>query len=1090
MTARQQAFGLNVGTLLLTVLIAPLAWTQTAQIGGLISDPTQAAITKAKILVMDEATGVQRTTESDERGLYLVPLLRPGHYRVAVQAPGFGTLVRPNIKLDVGEEVRLDFVLRVGAAEKYITVTGGAPMVNTENAAVGTVVDRQFVENLPLNGRSFQSLLMLAPGVVSSQGVGVQGGGQNVGNFSVNGMRGDSNSFTVDGVSANLGTGNQSSGTSPGLTGAGTTQTMASVDALQELRVQTSNYSAEFGRQSGGQVSIVTRSGTNQYHGGVFEYFRNTIFEANNWFSNANSLPKAPLQQNDFGGTFGGPVWLPGYKGKDKTFFFLSYEGLRLRLPQFATSSVPSACLRGTGPCAAGQAPANALLQPELKAFPLPNGADLLCPAGNSACPVGTPNGLAVFKTTYSNPTTIDAFSARFDHNINSAWNIFGRYNRPPSSSGIRNSMNYAANAVGLQSMVGITIGLTGKLNSNLVNDFRYNYSDIVNASQVHVDSLGGAVFTPSSTFLPREYTNSGTQAAIIMAIPGTPEGTIAWVEQEDGSGGTQTQHNIVDTFSYHLGSHQLKFGGDYRRLTPTTTTVPMISRAIFQNQSQLRTGIAPQFQVFNRYAQSLPVYINYSAFVEDSWRVSRRLTLDLGLRWDVNPAPGSQNGIIPYALDQITNLATTSLDPVGTEDWNTRYFNFGPRLGAAYQLFGGAGHETVLRGGFGVFFDSGNNLGSEGFQTTYFPFSLTRILANVAFPLTATAVAPLPLPNLQNPPIRYGNLWVFDPNLELPYTKQWNVAVQQALGSNQALTLSYVGNSGNKLLKPTALNLTAINPKFSSMILTTNGSTSSYHALQAQFQRRMSHGLQGTLSYTWSHAIDDTSTDFSDGGGSTAAPPINASSSFDLRHVVGGALTYDIPTGTTNPVANAIIGHWSVSSGYHMQTAYPVDIVQTSVTDPLTGLRSVVYPNVNAGVPRYLYGDACAASRAGAKKGQPCPGGFRANPAAFTNITSAQITAGQRGTVQRNSLRGWGTWQADTALQRQFKITEALNLLFRAEAFNLFNHANFGRMDNNTSSATFGEAQNTLNVGLNGMAALYQIGGPRSFQFAMKVQF
>ena len=263
--------------------------------------------------------------------------------------------------------------MAVGATTESVTVKAGQLNINTTNGAVSTVVDRQFVENMPMNGRSFQTLIELTPGVVPT---GSAGGGA----FAVDGQRVDSNSFYVDGVSANFGssaTGSSvngigtsyASGTTPGLAGQGTTQTLASVDAMEEFRVQTSTYSAEYGRQPGGQISIVTRSGTNSYHGTLFDYLRNTIFDANNWFSNFNRQPRPPEHQNDFGGVLGGPIRIPGlYNGKDRTFFFFSYEGLRLDLPTFNLSNVPTPTLRQSAP---------ASLQPILNAFPLPNGMDL-----------------------------------------------------------------------------------------------------------------------------------------------------------------------------------------------------------------------------------------------------------------------------------------------------------------------------------------------------------------------------------------------------------------------------------------------------------------------------------------------------------------------------------------------------------------------------------------------------------------------------------------------------------------------------------------------------------------------------------------
>lgn len=277
-------------------------------------------------------------------------MLPPANYAVTAQRDGFAPIRVENVVLNVNDQKALQIQLKAGNVNATVMVEG-ASLINAESAAVGTVVDRQFIENIPLNGRTFQALIALTPGIVFTGAPAFQTGSGNsggTGQFSVNGQRSDANSFTVDGVSANFGTapgsflGTQVAGNLGGTTALGTTQSLASLDALQEFRVQTSTYSAEFGRQPGGQISIVTRSGTNEWQGLLFEYLRNDVFDANNWFANAKGQPKPPMRQNDFGGTFGGPVVIPRlYNGRNKTFFFFSYEGLRLRLPNFTLSNFP-----------------------------------------------------------------------------------------------------------------------------------------------------------------------------------------------------------------------------------------------------------------------------------------------------------------------------------------------------------------------------------------------------------------------------------------------------------------------------------------------------------------------------------------------------------------------------------------------------------------------------------------------------------------------------------------------------------------------------------------------------------------------------
>jgi len=323
------------------------AQSPNGNINGLVLDPSNQLIVGAEVTAVNDVTGVQFTTKTNNEGVYVLPSLPPGPYRIQVSKFGFKTIIRPDIVLRIQDALSINFTLPVGAVFEVMTVQGGSSLVNTESAAVSTVINQKFVESIPLNGRSFQDLISMTPGVVTQGPNSSPSGVGSGGDFSVNGQRTESNYYTVDGVAANLAVGDGSgnlvqnaaaSGSVPASTVLGTTQSLISVDALQEFRVQTSTYSAEYGRSPGGQISFVTRSGTKEFHGSVFDYLRNGFFDANDWFNDHYGVRPAALKQNDFGGTMGGPVVIPGlYNGKERTFFFISYEGLRLTQPQAAT---------------------------------------------------------------------------------------------------------------------------------------------------------------------------------------------------------------------------------------------------------------------------------------------------------------------------------------------------------------------------------------------------------------------------------------------------------------------------------------------------------------------------------------------------------------------------------------------------------------------------------------------------------------------------------------------------------------------------------------------------------------------------------
>jgi hypothetical protein len=383
------------------------AQSPNGNINGLVSDPSSAAVLGAEVVAVNDVTGVQYITKTNSEGIYVLPNLPPGPYRLQVSKIGFKTMIKPDIVLNVQDALSVNFTLPVGAFHEVVTVQGGVPLINTENAAVGTVVDRQFAENLPMNGRSFQTLIELVPGVVT-----VPTSPSDAGQFSVDGQRANANYWTVDGVSANVGIsatnipGSGLAGSLGAFSAFGGTNSLVSVDAMQEFKIQTSSYAPEFGRSPGAQISIVTRSGVNQFHGTAFDYLRNDVFDANDWFADFARLAKPKERQNDFGGTFSGPLI------HDRTFFFLSYEGLRLRLPQVALDTVPDESARQLA------VPA---IQPYLNAFPLDPGQPDLG------------NGVAQYNASYSNAATLDAYSLRLDHRLTDKWSLSARYNYSPS---------------------------------------------------------------------------------------------------------------------------------------------------------------------------------------------------------------------------------------------------------------------------------------------------------------------------------------------------------------------------------------------------------------------------------------------------------------------------------------------------------------------------------------------------------------------------------------------------------------------------------------------------------------------------------
>ncbi len=1048
-------------------LAAVRAQSATATLSGTVEDQNGAAVPGVEITVMNPSTALERQVTTNDQGSYTVPLLPPGKYVVTARRSGFAPAEIRDVVLNVGDQKALKIELKAGDVNATVQVTSEAPLIN-ESPAVATTIDRTFVGNLPLNGRSFQSLILLTPGVVLTESRTSTTPGQ----FSVNGQRASANYFTVDGVSANVGVSSvegggadfsqNASGALPGLSAFGSTTTLVSIDALEEFKIQTSTYSAEFGREPGGQVQLVTRSGENQFHGTAFEYLRNEVFDANDWFSNRAGLKRAPLRQNQFGGTFSGPVVLPRFgeggkkywNGRDKTFFFFSYEGLRLVLPTTFNMMVPSIRLRDS---------ATTAMKPLLNMFPVPTGPEATTDDG--------PSGVAPFVGNASSPSTLDATSVRIDHTLSNRLTLFGRYNDAPSSSLNR----ILSSLTGLKNRTRtLTIGSTFSFTPRLSNELRVNYSSNRGRQILAQDNFGGAVPVDLS-LLTSGYNGPGNKYGRIQFTIGEA-GLLAGLGDPIDS--YQRQINVVDNISLVKDSHQLKFGIDYRRLSPVFGPAPFSEQIFLYSQSQIVNGTATFLLRANQ--GSRPVFDNFSAYAQDSWTLSPRLNLNLGLRWELDPAPHDANGLKPVTVVGVDNLPTATLAPPNAPFYKTFYKAFAPRLGIAYLLSRASGRETVLRGGFGVYYDLGNGEAAAGF--TGFPFSAFNFIHNgndynVPFPLAPALVVPPPFPTAALPIT--DQLSALNPNLRLPYTLQWNVALEQSMGKQQVLTLSYVASAARDLLTSKTLNqavgISSVrpNPNFATINYVTNGPTSDYQSLQAQYRVRLSHGLQALANYTWSHAIDEISneveTDFLDRG----------NASFDVRHNFSAAITYDLPKLKAGILLRSLLRDWSVNAIVTAQSGSPLDIIAgTFIRED--GVRVGVRPDVVAGAPFWI-------------KDSASPGGQKINSAAF-RLPPIDDSGNflREGTLGRNVVIEPGHYQVNMAIRRQFTLAERVKMQFSAEAFNVFNHPIFGGYEEffYPGSSSFGQATATLNRTLGGLSSLYQSGGPRSMQFSLRLSF
>ncbi len=1027
------------------------AQASTATLSGTVQDEREAMVTSATITLRDSRRGTERQIASDNAGAFVLNQLPPSIYELSVEKTGFTKARFTELTINANDQSSLQIKLKVAAQGDNVTVIAAASLVS-ESPAVATVVDRGFIENQPLNGRSFQTMINLSPGVVLAPS-----GLVDAGQFSVNGQRTGTNYFTVDGVGANFGLPfattpyEGAGGGVPSFSAQGSTSALASVDAVQEFTIQTSTYAPEYGRQPGAQLAIVTRSGTNTLHGSAFDYLRNDKLDANSWFGNFNGLNRPALRQNDFGFTVGGPVRLPKvYDGRNRTFFFVSYEGLRLIQPVI---SVPSRV-----PSLAARESATGVIKSLLEAYPLPVAPPL------AASPAETP-----YITSFSNPSNLDATSFRIDHSLSSRVTLFGRYNYAPSESRERGRFvtpSFVATLPGRTKT--LTLGATTLLNTAISNDVRFNWSESYAAQIYKQDTFGGAKVLTNDLLFPA-FANPET-SLYYLTIGAGDENTIS---PGTFSANTQKQFNLVDTLSWNVGRHSFKFGFDYRRLAPSiggrlyskVLTVPTIT--------QLVTGVIPTAEVRQVDTFLEPRYHNSSLFMQDAWRIAPRFTLTYGMRWEVNPAPSEANGNPPLTVTGLASPSTTQLASAGSKLYETTYRNFAPRIGIAYQPFRHRG--TVIRGGFGVFYDLGYAFTGTAFTPSNYPYSRSRLLSNVSI----TDPALFGEAGALNPNPPYPRLFAYADGYKLPYTLQYSLAIEQPIGNANSFSISYVGAAARRLARVESLRPQVLqNPNFTRVDFVNNQGYSDYNSLQTQFKRRMTRGLQALVSYTWSKSLDTASdesiTNLQAPVSRLGAASDRGPSSFDFRHVFTGSASYEIPVPTGNRVARAVLGGFAFDSVVRLRTASPVTVV--TGRDPLgLGLTNVARPDVVPGVPLYLYSDAF-------------PGGKRFNPAAFDGNTP--LAQARQGTLGRGTLRGFGLQQIDLSLRRKFRILEGLNLDFRADAFNLLNTPNFANPTGVLTNNNFGRSTQILGTGLGGLNPLFQVGGPRSIQLALKLQF
>ena len=1055
------------------------AQTATGQITGTVHDTSGGVMSGVKVVVTNQQTGLTRETTTGSNGDYVVPLLPVGVYLVTAEQAGFKIAVLSDVVLTVDQIKRADMSLAPGALTETVEVVSNAVVLDTGSASIGHTITERQVTELPLNGRNFLQLLFLGAGAVET--TGEQGGmRQGVGNaISIMGARPTSNNFMIDGT-ANIDT------------SVGTPAAVLSVDAIQEFKEQTTTYSAEYGFSSN-QINIVSKTGTNDLHGTGFGFFRNDAWDARNFFDD-KTAPAPQLDQKQFGFVVGGPVMLPGYNGRNRTFFLANYEGTRIErgATNFYTVPTPDQ-LAGRfsttiiDPLTGAPFPNNTIPQARFSRLAQLAIRGNWYPAPNTSVPQGN------YQTVRTFPQVQDQFTLRGDQDLARLGRVFFRYTNTSYENMTASNMIDAGNRVFVQDTSNWQVSHSWPLRNTVVNQFRLGRVEAradqrgIPCPQSDVDFLAA---TGTFTSIPDDQRECPSIA--MNGFAGTGGAVNAYTASN------QPMWDISNTTTWVKGTHTLNFGFNYRRwwlqrdlatgfLGNYTFNVGFTGHRVADMLLGYYSGVG----IFQPAAFSVPGaagnprefnFAYFAPYFQDDWRVNATLTVNLGLRWDYRNVPHeTRNRMAWRNLDYGPGgllVADESLQTGGIVDGAyyqeagrrspenpDRFKVFAPRVGFAWRPFG---EQTVIRGGYGVFFDSAEGREIDGAADVYpyvsrgsYPQSIGQptplqttdsLFPSFAAPGVATPAANTFLAVSQSPEPRN------------PYMQQWSIGVQREVLPRTTMELNYIGTHGSNLLMRRNIAQAALYdpanplpvaarkpyPNFQVYIDSEWGGRSDYNALNAKLEHR-GRGSILTFAYTWAKSTDSKS----------AAAGIGASafngwqgfldnsnperdhglSDFDVDHRLVGSFVYNLPFGNgekfaggATGVKNAVIGGWQVNGIYTWQRGFPITITAAD----LGGLN-----------------DTSGTNRADLV-GDPSPGERTVNRW-FNTAAFAQPAAGSLGNLGRNTERGPGVNNLDLALFKNFTLTRGIRLQFRLESFNALNRTQFAAVSTNLTAPNFG---------------------------------
>jgi hypothetical protein len=1075
----------------LVFLAATLAAGQTFRgtILGTVMDASGASVPGASVTVRNADTGLVRTSETQTDGSYRVPELPIGTYDVTIEKIGFRTSVTKAVQVSVAAERRVDAALELGEVRETVLVSGEAlPQIETTSDTLGGTLTQETVKDLPLNGRDYTKVIYLNPGVAGSPDQITDSPGS-FGEFSMNGARGRSNNYLLDGTDMNDGYRNDPAINQGGVFA--TPSAILPIDAVSDLRV-LSNFEPEYGRNGGAVVNIVTKSGTNQFHGSAFEYFRNDALDARNYFD-VTPAPKAPFHNNQFGGSLGGPII------KDKTFFFLDYEGQRENVGVVTLACVPTQAHIAAATATAGASISgiSSVGQALLKFWPS-NPANYIpgVTSNDLGCFDANNNFAPDYTAIAPSFNNLSSVIAKIDHNFNQNNILTGRYFFGDSTQQFPLALNATGGQLpGFDTVTPTRVQLVSLsyvhvFSATKLNELRYGWNRFAEGFFPQDQN-----FDPSTIGLcnvPAGSASCHSSGLPILLLSPTPTGSTAFFAQPgansaDPRSRVDTNNQVIDSFSWKINKHDVKFGFEFRR-TSIQQHFDKYSRGRIQFadlpsllEGIPRTGVTHSFGYFGDTIRH--TYENgYGLYFQDSYHISSRVTLNYGLRWDYNGVVAEKNNLFSNFIP--TSGGTGSLVQVGpgglSKLYNPDYRNFAPRVSIAWDVFGAG--KTVVRGGYGIFFDAFSQdmfLGHLPFPTFYAPGPAYN---NIGSNPIQEAVLTLPTLTFQpNTPIYAAptcsggaecDIFAVDQKIKTPYMENYNLNIQQQITSKVALQVGYVGSQGHRLWRffdinqpnQAAINSCDLslgvlacdfavprvfgNPAGAVYIFQENSSgKSNYNSLQASLRVNGWHGLTSVVNYVWSRSLDNSS-DGEDFVPNAAQPQDSNNpnaeygrSNFNIPQRFTWLIGYVLPTmsGGRQRLKNG----WGVDSTVTLQSGQPFTLNYNAEDDYSGGGDGYDRPDV-VGPIVYNYHDPSNFLDL-SSFAMPCTVQSGINA---TNLTGGAVDCvpGTRhyGNLGRNALQGPPFKQWDLAIYKDTKITERVSVQLRADFFNILNHPNF----------------------------------------------